>query len=56
MMPRTNTTSLKSIAHDDDHVFRLLAEARQQYDRYLEVINKTPSIALLDAPAVPPLA
>ena len=52
-MPRTNPTS-PSIAKDDDHVFRLLAEARQQYDRYLEVINKTPSIAVLEAPAVPP--
>ena len=53
-MPDTNNGSPKSISHDDDQVFHLLAEARQQYERYLQVLNSTTAFSLLEAPAVPP--
>ena len=56
-MPNINSGGApKSIRYDDDddEVFHLLAEARQQYERYLQVLNSTTTFALLETPAVPP--
>ncbi len=53
-MAPTKNSRPKTMSHEDDLVFKLLAEAREQYERYIEVTERLSASGLPETPVVPP--